>query len=550
VKTSVAFVVNQPQSTQRSTQSSQRNSMETKNLLGYHYTGGQKTFRAIDPSSNKELEGEFHVATAFDVDAALILAEKAFATYRHIDKKTKATFLRTIAEEINNVGDELIERAMAESGLPQGRLQGERGRTTGQLNMFADLVEEGSWVEAVIDKALPDRQPAPRADIRKMLIPMGPAVVFGASNFPLAFSVAGGDTASALAAGCPVIVKAHPAHPGTSALVAEAIMKAAKRNHLPEGVFSMLFDDGYSIGEALVKHPKTKIVTFTGSFKGGMALVKLARQRELPIPVFAEMGSINPTILLPEALENRYQQIAEQYAASITLGAGQFCTNPGMLIGIKSKALDKFKRALGDAVSKINSATMLTPGICKNYSALSGDVLAEQGVSLIGKGNFSSDKVNQAQPVLAEVSASSFLVNPKLGEEIFGPYSLLVVADYEVQLNQVIEALHGQLTATIVADEGDLKKYGSLVRDITNIAGRVILNNVPTGVEVVQAMQHGGPFPATTDGRFTSVGTGAIKRFVRPVAWQNWGNDMLPDELKEGNPLEIWRLVDNKWTKE
>ena len=378
---------------------------------------------------------------------------------------------------------------------------------------------------------------------------MGPAVVFGASNFPLAFSVAGGDTASALAAGCPVIVKAHPAHPGTSALVAEAIMKAAKRNQLPEGVFSMLFDDGYTVGEALVKHPKTRIVTFTGSYKGGMALVKLAQQRELPIPVFAEMGSINPTILLPEALENRYQQIAEQYAASITLGAGQFCTNPGLLIGIKSKTLEKFKKALGDAVSKINSATMLTPGICKNYSALSEDVLGEQGVSLIGKGNFSSDKANQAQPVLAEVSASSFLVNPKLSEEIFGPYSLLVVADYEVQLNQVIEALHGQLTATIVADEGDLKKYGSLVQDITNIAGRVILNNVPTGVEVVQAMQHGGPFPATTDGRFTSVGTGAIKRFVRPVAWQNWSNDMLPDELKNGNPLEIWRLVDNKWTK-
>jgi len=523
--------------------------MKTQNLLGYNYTEGKKTFRAIDPSSNKELSGDFQVAAGFDVDAALILAERAFAVYRNINKKTKATFLRNIAEEINNIGDELIERAMAESGLPQARLQGERGRTMGQLNMFADLVEEGSWVEAVIDNALPDRQPAPRADIRKMLIPMGPAVVFGASNFPLAFSVAGGDTASALAAGCPVIVKAHPAHPGTSALVAEAIMKAAKRNNLPEGVFSMLFDDGYSVGEALVKHPKTKIVTFTGSFKGGTALMKLAQQREIPIPVFAEMGSINPTILLPEALENRYQQIAEQYAASITLGAGQFCTNPGLLIGLKSASLDNFKSALGEAISKINSATMLTPGICKNYSNLSEDVLGVQGVKLVGKGNISADKVNQAQPVLAEVSASSFLVNPKLSEEIFGPYSLVVEADYEVQLNQVIAALHGQLTATIVADDGDLKKYGSLLQDITNISGRVILNNVPTGVEVVQSMQHGGPFPATSDGRFTSVGTGAIKRFVRPVAFQNWGNDMLPDELKDGNPLEIWRLMDNKWTK-
>jgi len=524
--------------------------MKTQNLLGYQYTEGKKAFKAIDPSSNTELAGDFHIASIDDVDAALILAEKAFAVYRHIDKKTKATFLRNIAEEINNIGDELITRAMAESGLPQARLQGERGRTTGQLNMFADLVEEGSWVEAVIDKALPDRQPAPRADIRKMLIPLGPAVVFGASNFPLAFSVAGGDTASALAAGCPVIIKAHPAHPGTSALVAEAIMKAAKRSNLPEGVFSMLFDDGYAVGEALVKHPKTKIVTFTGSFKGGTALMKLAQQRELPIPVFAEMGSINPTILLPEALENRYQQIAEQYAASITLGAGQFCTNPGLLICIKSQALEKFKKALGDAISNINSATMLTPGICKNYSALSDGVLGEQGVSLISKGNLASDKVNQAQPELAEVSASAFLVNPKLSEEIFGPYSLLVAVDHEVQLNQVIEALHGQLTATIVADESDIKKHGSLIQNITNIAGRVILNNVPTGVEVVQAMQHGGPYPATTDARFTSVGTGAIKRFVRPVAWQNWGNDMLPGELKDGNPLEIWRLVDNKWTKD
>lgn len=523
--------------------------MKTQNLIGYHYTEGKKTFKATDPSSGKELDGDFHAASTDDVDAALVLAEKAFATYRYIDKKTKAAFLRNIAEEINNIGDELIERAMAESGLPQARLQGERGRTTGQLNMFADLVEEGSWVEAVIDPALPDRKPAARPDIRKMLIPMGPAVVFGASNFPLAFSVAGGDTASALAAGCPVIVKAHPAHPGTSALVAEAIMKAAKRNNLPEGVFSMLFDDGYAVGEALVKHPKTKIVTFTGSYKGGMALVKLAQQREHPIPVFAEMGSINPTFLLPEALENRYQEIAEQYAASITLGAGQFCTNPGLLIAMKSEGLNKFKKALGEAIGKITSSTMLTPGICKNYSVLSEDVLNEQGVSLIGRGELKDDKANQAQPTVAQVSASSFLVNPKLKEEVFGPYSLLVEADYEVQLQQVIDDLHGQLTATIVADEGDLKKYGSLTRNITDIAGRVILNNVPTGVEVVQSMQHGGPFPATSDGRFTSVGTGAIKRFARPVAWQNWSNALLPDELKDGNPLEIWRLVDNKWSK-
>lgn len=524
--------------------------METKNLIGYHYKAGEKAFKATDPSSGAQLPGEFYAAGLADVDLALDLAEKAAGIYRYADKKSKAAFLRSIAEEINALGDELIERAMAESGLPEARLQGERGRTTAQLSMFADLVEEGSWVEAVIDHALPERKPAARPDIRKMLIPLGPVVVFGASNFPLAFSVAGGDTASALAAGCPVIVKAHPAHPGTSALVASAIKKAAEKHELPEGVFSILYDDGYAIGEALVKHPKTKVVTFTGSYQGGMALVKIAQQRGAPIPVFAEMGSINPVILLPDALENRYTEIAEQYAASITLGAGQFCTNPGLLIAIKSDGLKKFKKALGDAIQKINSATMLTPGICKNYSALSQEMLKEQGVLVIDRGNLSADRTNQAQPLVAEVSASSFLINPKLKEEVFGPYSLLVVADYEVQLQQVIDALQGQLTASIVADESDLAKYRPLIENITNIAGRVMLNNVPTGVEVVQSMQHGGPFPATSDSRFTSVGTGAIKRFVRPVSWQNWAHDLLPDELKDGNPLEIWRLVDNKWSKE
>ncbi|MGZ3832590.1 MAG: aldehyde dehydrogenase (NADP(+)) [Mucilaginibacter sp.] len=524
--------------------------METGNLIGYKYSAAQgKSFKGIDPSSGAELPGDFYAASLSDVDAALDIAEKAADIYRYADKRTKAAFLRSIADEILAIGDELIQRAMDESGLPQARLQGERGRTTGQLNMFADLVEEGSWVEAVIDNALPDRQPAARPDIRKMLIPVGPVVVFGASNFPLAFSVAGGDTASALAAGCPVVVKAHPAHPGTSALVADAIKKAAQKHQLPEGVFSILYDDGYSIGEALVKHPKTKIVTFTGSYKGGMALVKLAQQRDEPIPVFAEMGSINPVILMPDALENRYTQIAEQYAGSITLGAGQFCTNPGLLIALNSPALDKFKQALSEAIGKIVSSTMLTPGICKNYSQLSADILKEEGVKAVGQGNLNEYKVNQAQPLIAEVSASSFIVNPKLKEEIFGPYSLVVVADYEVQLQQVVNALHGQLTASIVADASDLAKYKPLVQSISNIAGRVILNNVPTGVEVVQAMQHGGPFPATSDSRFTSVGTGAIKRFVRPVSWQNWPADLLPDELKNDNPLKIWRLVDNKWNK-
>src|SRR6201996_2455124 len=285
--------------------------METRNLIGYNYQPENGTkFKAVDPALNVDLPGEFYAASIQEANTAMELADKAFTTYRTIDKSKKAAFLRSIADEILAIGDALIERAMSESGLPAARLQGERARTTNQLKMFADVLDEGSWVEAIIDTAMPDRQPLPRPDIRKMMVPLGPAVVFGASNFPMAFSVAGGDTAAALAAGCPVVVKAHPAHPGTSALVAEAIKKAAEKNSLSEGVFSMLYDDSYAVGEALVKHPKTKIVTFTGSFKGGTALMKLAQQREYPIPVFAEMGSINPTFLLPEALENRYQEIA------------------------------------------------------------------------------------------------------------------------------------------------------------------------------------------------------------------------------------------------
>ena len=520
-------------------------------LIGASARRGQGAgFHAVDAATEQALKAPtYYSAKSGDVDEACALAESAFDAYRTLPAERRARFLDDIAVRIEALGDALIERAMRESGLPKARLEGERARTANQLRMFASLVRSGDALDARIEPALPERQP-PRTDLRFQRIGVGPVAVFGASNFPLAFSVAGGDTAAALAAGCPVVVKAHPAHPGTSALVAEAIKKAAEKHNLPEGVFSILYDNSYTIGEALVKHPKIKIVTFTGSYKGGMALLKLAQQRDEPIPVFAEMGSINPVILLPDALENRYEQIAEQYAASITLGAGQFCTNPGLLIGLKSDGLNKFKTALSEAIAKINSSTMLTPGICNNYSHLSEEMPEEEGVTVIGKGNLSEDKINQAQPLITEVSASSFLVNPKLKEEVFGPYSLLVEADYEVQLQQVIDSLHGQLTAGVVADETDLVKYKSLVQNVTNIAGRVMLNNVPTGVEVVQSMQHGGPFPATSDSRFTSVGTGAIKRFVRPVSWQNWSDDLLPDELKNGNPLKIWRLVDNKYTKD
>ena len=523
--------------------------METRNLIGYQYIKGGKAFRAVNPATGGELEPEFNAASLADADKAMQLADKAFATYSFTDGKTKAAFLRSIADEINAIGDTLIQQAMAESGLPEGRLQGERGRTTGQLNMYANLLEEGSWVEAVIDTAIPDRKPLPRVDLRRMAVPIGPAVVFGASNFPLAFSVAGGDTCSALAAGCPVVVKAHSAHPGTSALVGEAIKKAAEKHGLPEGVFSLLYDDGYTVGEALVKHPKTKIVTFTGSLKGGMALVNMARERDEPIPVFAEMGSTNPIVLLPKALENRADELAN-LSAAITNNAGQFCTQPGLLLAIRSAALDKFKKALAIAIADVNSATMLTPGICTNFKKLSGSVLEDEAVTVIAESDkVDAAKANQGAAVITEISAADFLADEKFKEEVFGPYSMLVVADNAAQLEQVVDSLHGQLTASIMAEKEELPQYKNITDKLAKLAGRVILNGPPTGVEVGNAMQHGGPYPATSDSRFTSVGTGAIKRFVRPVCWQNWDDDLLPEELKDGNPLNIWRLVNGEMTK-
>lgn len=524
--------------------------MNTRNLIGYNYLPELgNSFKAIDPALGIDLPGEFFVASLSEADAAMNLADKAFSEFSLMSGKQKAVFLRAITDEILALGDSLIERAMAESGLPAARLQGERARTTNQLLMFATLLEEGSWVEAIIDTAIPDRKPLPRFDIRKMMVPLGPAVVFGASNFPMAFSVAGGDTAAALAAGCPVVVKAHPAHPGTSALVAEAIKKAAEKTNMPEGVFSILYDDGYVIGEALVKHPKTKIVTFTGSLKGGMALVKMAAQRDEPIPVFAEMGSINPVVLLPKALENRAEELAK-LAMAITGNAGQFCTKPGLLLAIKSEALNTFKQMLSANIAGINSATMLTPGICNNYLRLSNEMLVEPEVSVIGKSDLlDNDKENQGLAVVTEITGADFLANEKFKEEVFGPYSMLVVADDAAQLEQVVNSLHGQLTASVMAESDELGNYKNITDKLAKLAGRVILNGPPTGVEVGNAINHGGPFPATSDSRFTSVGTSSIKRFVRPVCWQNWDEELLPDELKTSNPLNIWRLFNNEWTK-
>lgn len=508
------------------------------------------TFNAVNAATGASLEGEFTRATESDIQNALEAAEQAHLIYKNISREDKVSFLNSIADEIEAIRESLVKRASEESGLPLGRLEGEVGRTTGQIRMFANQAAEGSWVNATIDQAMPDRKPMPKSDIRKMLVPIGPVVVFGASNFPLAFSVAGGDTASALAAGCPVIVKAHPAHPGTSELVGAAIKKAVEKAGLPAGVFALLFDDGHQVGAALVKDPKVKAVTFTGSFKGGMALLKIAQERTIPIPVFAEMGSVNPVILLPGILEQKAEQTAAAYAGSITLGAGQFCTNPGLIFAVKSPGLDLFISKLSDQISTTPSATMLTAGIHHNYQKLSQEILSEEGVALVTTSDvLNSDLVSQSLATVASVSASAFIANPKLQEEIFGPYSLLVIADTMEELQSATAVLEGQLTVTLMAEKEELRDYKDFINKLTDKTGRLILNGVPTGVEVCASMQHGGPFPATNDNRFTSVGASAVYRFVRPVAWQDWDQELLPDELKDGNPLGIFRIVDNKWTK-
>ncbi|OKS87259.1 aldehyde dehydrogenase (NADP(+)) [Mucilaginibacter polytrichastri] len=526
--------------------------MNGNNIVACNYvTVDGKSFKGLAPSTGLQLEGDFTVADEATVNSALAAATDAYKVYKNIGKAKKAEFLRAIATEIAALGETLINRAVAESGLPAGRITGEMGRTTGQLRMFADMVEEGSWVDAVIDTALPERAPLPKPDLRRMLTAIGPVVVFGASNFPLAFSVAGGDTASALAAGCPVVVKVHPAHPGTSAMVGGAICKAAADTGMPAGVFSLLYDTGYSVGEQLVKHPQTKAVAFTGSFNGGMALIKLAQQRTALIPVFTEMGSINPVVFLPEIIQNQPKEMAAKYAASITLGAGQFCTNPGLMLAIKSPGLDTFVQEIAKAIETVPSATMLTEGIWKNYQKLSEGITAKNGITLVAESKaISSELVNQSTAKILTVTAADFLANPKLREEIFGPLSLLVIADSPQQLEAVAASLEGQLTVTIMAEKTELAQYSDLVDILSSITGRLILNGVPTGVEVCAAMQHGGPFPASSDSRYTSVGTAAIYRFVRPLAWQDWDDTLLPAELQHANPLNIWRQVNNQWTKD
>ena len=491
----------------------------------------------------------FKDISTVEIDTVLKKSHEAFLLYRRVTGKAKASFLEAIASGIEGLGNELLETAMGETNLPEARLAGERARTCNQLRQFASLVKEGSWVEARIDTAIPDRAPLPKPDLRKMMVPLGPVVVFGASNFPFAYSTAGVDTASALAAGCPVVLKAHPAHPKTSELVAGVIAIAIKSIGMPSHTFQHVHGSSFEAGKGLVQHPLTKAVGFTGSFSGGKALYDYATQRPEPIPVFAEMGSINPVFILPGALKARSEKVAEMYAASITQSVGQFCTNPGLLLSLTSPELNQFAKQLGERMKIIAPGTMLHPGIASNYKKNRDKALAQKGVSLEAASN-DAPKENQGESTLATVHASDFLNNPTLVEEVFGPYSLLVEAANIEELKAAVRKIPGQLTATIIGEEDELLHYADFVQLVIEKAGRVIINGVPTGVEVCPSMHHGGPFPATTDSRFTSVGTDAIKRFVRPVSFQNFPDALLPAELKQNNPLGIWRLFNNEMNRQ
>jgi len=514
-----------------------------KNYIGNQLSAtGNKTFKTFNPLLNKENEWEITEASATEVNQAAALAAEAFKTYSKILGLKKAVFLRAIADEIEALGDDLLQVYCSESGLPNGRAMGERGRTLGQLRAFANHVEEGHWVDASIDTAQPERQPLPKVDLRKMNVALGPVVVFGASNFPLAFSTAGGDTAAALAAGCPVIVKSHPMHAGTGEMVTSAVIKAAEKTGMPKGVFSNLNSSGIEVGQALVQHPKVKAVGFTGSIRGGRALYDLAAKRNEPIPVFAEMGSVNPVILLPEALNSRAETIAKTYAGSITLGSGQFCTNPGLIIGIKSEGLTNFVNTLAKEIVKVEPSCMLHPNIAGAYEANKTKVLAQSGTKVLA-GYEDEVSSNFARQVVTTVEGDTFLNNPTLHHEVFGPFSLIVQCKNKTQLETIISNLEGQLTGTIISDDNEIAAYSGVVNVLQDKVGRIIFNGVPTGVEVCPSMQHGGPYPASTDSRFTAVGVDSIKRFVRPFSFQDWPNELLPDELKNENPLGIIRLV-------
>ncbi|WP_242197968.1 MULTISPECIES: aldehyde dehydrogenase (NADP(+)) [unclassified Pseudomonas] len=515
-----------------------------KMLIGQQaISGHREAIRAINPATDAPLEPAYAGGSREHVEQACALAWAAFDTYRETSLAERASFLDVIADTIEALGDELIERAMAETGLPRPRIQGERGRTCAQLRSFARTVRAGEWLGVRVDTAQPERQPLPRPDLRQRQVPLGPVAVFGASNFPLAFSVAGGDTASALAAGCPVVVKAHGAHPGTSELVGRAVAQAVKACGLPGGVFSLLYGAGTDIGIALVTDPRIKAVGFTGSRTAGIALTQAAQARPEPIPVYAEMSSINPVYLFPAALQARGEALAQGFVASLTQGAGQFCTNPGLVIAVAGSALDAFIASATQLLRGCAAQTMLTPGIFHAYQSGVSTLAEHARIAATGQ---AADGSNQGQAHLFVAPAHDFLRNQHLQAEVFGAASLVVVCASEDEVRQVTEHLEGQLTATLHLDDADMARAKALLPVLERKAGRLLVNGWPTGVEVCDAMVHGGPFPATSDSRSTSVGTAAILRFLRPVCYQDFPDGLLPCALQQGNPLQLRRLLDGQ----
>ncbi|NNF03023.1 MAG: aldehyde dehydrogenase (NADP(+)), partial [Rhodothermales bacterium] len=496
-------------------------------------------------ATGRDLDGAFHAASDADVADAAVKARDAFSVYRSLPNTDRAAFLRAIADELEAARPDFVARVPQETALPEGRVNGELGRTIGQMRLFADVVEEGSWVDARLERPQPNREPVPKPDLRSMRVPMGPVAVFGASNFPLAFSVAGGDTASALAAGCPVVAVAHYAHPGTCEIAGEAIVRAAKKTGMPDGVFSMLQGTGQDVGVPLVEHPAISAVGFTGSRRGGLALSEVAAGREEPVPVFAEMSSVNPVVLLPGALADRSQRIAEGLAGSVSLGVGQFCTNPG-LVFVPDEHAHRFAEELAAALGESHGGTALHSGIARAYEeAVSGrrDHAAVETV-VASPNDVSTARIN---PHVFQTTLSELTAHGDLAGEAFGPATTLVSYDAVDELSCAIMGLEGQLTGTIHYADSDLPLSDMLVAALRDRAGRLILNGFPTGVEVCHAMVHGGPYPATSDGRTTSVGTAAIERWTRRFCYQDAVPDMLPPELKDGNPLGIRRMVDGAY---
>jgi len=504
--------------------------------------GGAGETRGVNPATGEALEPAYGLGDESDVDRALSLAWQAFPTYRATSLAARSAFLSTIADNLDALGDTLVARVVAETGIPDPRVRGELARTTNQLRLFASVVADGRWLGARLDTPDPDRAPLPKPDLRQRKVPLGPVAVFSASNFPLAFSVAGGDTASALAAGAPVVVKAHSAHPGTSELVGRAIRAAVREHDLPEGTFSLLFGSGKSLGTALVTHPRIAAVGFTGSRAGGLALVAAAAARPVPIPVYAEMSSVNPVILLPGALAADGAALGTAFVASLTTSAGQLCTNPGLVFALGDTA--DFLAAAGAAVGAAPGAAMLNANIRQSYVDGTARLAGADGVTEVAAGGSDDGIAACGQARLFATDGDAFLANHALQDEVFGAASLVVrVRDLD-QLHQILDTLEGQLTATVHAADSDQATAAALLPSLELLAGRVLFGGWPTGVEVGHAIVHGGPFPATSNSATTSVGTLAIERWLRPVAYQNVPDALLPDELREDNPLGVPRLRD------